>query len=128
MDSPATTQDVEQRWRPLSPAEALVADALLADAWADVTTQVPSVPDRVEANPNFRRVVVSILVAMVLRVLKNPDGIRQMSIDDYQVTIDSTRSSGSLYLADDERRRLLEVVQALPGIYSVPLGVPYWGP
>lgn len=128
MDSPATTQDVEQRWRPLSPAEQLVAAALLADAWADVTTQVPSVPARVEANPTFRRVVVSILVAMVLRVLKNPDGIRQMSIDDYQVTIDSTRSSGSLYLADDERNRLLEVAQALPGIYSVPLGVPYWGP
>lgn len=127
MDSPATPQDVEQRWRPLSPAEQLVATALLADAWADVTTQVPSVPARVEASATFRRVVVSILVAMVLRVLKNPDGIRQMSIDDYQVTIDSTRSTGALYLADDERNRLLEVVQALPGIYSVPLGVPYWG-
>lgn len=128
MDTPATTQDVVNRWRPLSPGEELIAKTLLDDAWADVTTQVPSVPARAEANQTFKRVVVSILVAMVLRVLKNPDGIRQMSIDDYQVTIDSTRSTGALYLADDERERLLEVVQALPGIYSVPLGVPYWGP
>lgn len=127
MDCPATPQDVADRWRPLSGPEETVAQTLLEDAWADVTQQVPSVPARVDASATFRRVVVSILVAMVLRVLKNPDGIRQMSIDDYQVTIDSTRSSGALYLADDERDRLLEVTQTLPGIYSVPLGVPYWG-
>ena len=100
--NPAATTDIEARWRPLTPAETTVATALLADAWVILQTQVPTLVARLDDATLDPAVVVAVESAMVLRVLKNPDGKRQESIDDYSWTIDSARSSGALYVSDDE--------------------------
>lgn len=51
-------------------------------------------------------VAVSVVEDMVVRVLRNLRGLRQVSIDDYSATIDSAISTGQLYLAADELARL----------------------
>ena len=43
---------------------------------------------------------------MVLRVLRNPNGVRQESIDDYTWIRDNAVSAGLLYVADDEVENL----------------------
>jgi hypothetical protein len=47
-----------------------------------------------------------VIANAVIRVLKNPDGKRQESIDDYSWTRDRVLSAGVLYLTDDEWRIL----------------------
>ena len=49
-------------------------------------------------------------------------------MDDGSAQYDRTISSGEIYLADDERARLAPPqVNALAGMYSIPMGLPYWG-
>jgi hypothetical protein len=51
--------------------------------------------------------VVRVEVAAVLRVMKNPDGKRSESIDDYTWTLDQAVSAGLLYFTTDELDGLL---------------------
>ena len=108
--SPATVTDVESRsLRTLSAVELAWAEIALEDAFTQIVQQVPLVDDRLSATPvdeKFKRLVVQVQAAMVLRVLKNPDGVLETSIDDYRRRLDSAISSGALYLTDAERQML----------------------
>ena len=96
MASFATIDDLESRLgRSFTPTETSQATAFLADA-EDVIRARFHLVDPV---PN---VVRKVCCAMVLRVLRNPDGKRQESIDDYSYTIDSSRSTGQVYLPESE--------------------------
>jgi hypothetical protein len=97
-----STEDIETRWRPLSDAERVVATALLADATAMVDAKRPLLASQVAAGDIPASVVEAVLVQMVLRVLKNPDGKRQESIDDYAWTRDNAVASGQLYVTAEE--------------------------
>ena len=46
--------------------------------------------------------VQGVICNMVLRVVKNPMSLRSFGVDDGQATIDSTASTGAMYVADDE--------------------------
>jgi hypothetical protein len=96
--TPASIPDLEARFRPLSAAESAVADALLQDAWAIMRAQVPSLESRLLGGSLDLFAVVAVQTAMVLRVLRNPNGVRQWSVDDYSETRDTALSSGALYL------------------------------
>ncbi len=104
--NPATTDDVADRWRPLTPSETQVARVLLDDAWLDLTTQVPSLDSRLDAATLAPALVVRVLASMVLRVLRNPDGKVQESIDDYAYRRADAVADGLLYAAADEVRLL----------------------
>jgi len=103
MPNPVTPSDlVDRLGRPLTPTETTTATALLVDAWAVLLARDPSIDTRLtdsSLSPDLVRVVVS---AMVLRVLRNPDGKRQEAIDDYSWTRDTSLAGGSLYVSDDE--------------------------
>ncbi|MFE4229133.1 hypothetical protein ACFRJ8_14735 [Arthrobacter sp. NPDC056886] len=95
-----TSDDVAAGWRPLSPAEVVTADGLIAEALVLLAVTVPGLDDK---DPNIARLVVA---RMVRRVMKNPDGyrIRNESIDDYTEggTVDSALSTGELYASEVE--------------------------
>jgi len=95
-----TPDDVAAGWRPLSDAEVLTAQGLIAEALVLLTVAVPGFASKDEG---VARLVVS---RMVRRVMKNPDGyrIRNESIDDYTDggTVDSALSTGELYASTDE--------------------------
>ena len=102
--NPATVQEVENRWRPLTPDERMVAETLLDDAWALLKHHVPTLEARLDADPAEldAALVRPVLVAAVQRVLRNPDGVRQQSAQDYSVTHDNVTASGVLVFSDDE--------------------------
>lgn len=103
MPSPAVLQDLTNRsLRPLSDQEQSVGETLLGDAWSVILSQRPHVADRIMTDAEFRSVVVQVQVAMVLRVLRNPDGKLEEQIDDYRYRRDSATSTGALYLTDAE--------------------------
>lgn len=102
MPNPASTSDIALRWRNLTDQEAANATAYLDDAWALLTTRRPSLEADMVAGTVSTGNVVRVVCAMVLRLLKNPDGKLEESIDDYRYRRDSAVSAGALYVTDDE--------------------------
>lgn len=131
--NPAIYSDLEDRWRPLSAAEQIVAMSLLADAWQIMLSRVPLLSSRLDiiapaTTPELSAdLVIAVECAMVLRVLKNPDGKRQESIDDYSWMRDNAVSAGLLYLSDDELA-LIGPAGATSDAFSIrPYGAPDTG-
>lgn len=79
-----STLDIENRWRPLSDAEADVAAVLLVDAEAKLNLARPTLAAAVaSSNPETHvdeRLVVIVLCDMVIRVISNPDLNRSLNI------------------------------------------------
>ena len=119
MTSLVIVDDLEARWRPLTPDEKVVAQAMINDAMVLLTVRRPTLLADVAAGLVTAESVVLVVCAMVLRVLKNPESKRQESIDDYSWTRDTAVSSGALYVSDDELRLITGVV--IPRVRSVRL-------
>lgn len=112
MDNPIVIpDDIESRWRPLINNEEQVATSLAGDAWRLIKrTLGDALLDEKSTDPDtgadYVLDVRMVIANAVIRVLKNPDGKRQESIDDYSWTRDRVLSAGILYLTDDEWRVL----------------------
>lgn len=102
MPNPATTSDIEERFRPLTPAETINATALLDDAWWLLTGRLPALEANMTAGSVSVGNVIRVVSNMVIRVLRNPDGKLEESIDDYRYRRDALVSSGALTVTDDE--------------------------
>lgn len=99
-------EDVAAGWRPLTDAEISVAEAQISEALVLLAAEVPALASQSED------IVKLVVVKMVRRVLKNPDGYRIApggSIDDYTEsggTVDSSLSTGELYVSAQELKWL----------------------
>ncbi|HYH11731.1 MAG TPA: Gp19/Gp15/Gp42 family protein, partial [Thermomicrobiales bacterium] len=102
MANPVTVAELEARWRPLTPAEAEVAQALLDDAWAILTLRLPTLEQRMDAQEVSTGAVIAVVSAMVLRVMRNPDGKISESIDDYTYRRADAVSDGALFVSSAE--------------------------
>lgn len=122
MPNPATTQDVVNRWRPLSDTEVVNAETFLDDAWRMLKRDRDDLETRMAADEELTAEVVRVLSQAVVRVLKNPDGKRQEAIDDYSWTRDQAVSAGLLYFTDDELRAIEDEETGTTGrAYSIDL-------
>src|SRR5436190_810046 len=109
MDPFATSDDVANAWRPLSPDEAVAVNNHLDFASEIIRSEVSGIDTRITDGAVTAGLVRHVAVSMVLRHLRNPEGLRstsvQKSIDDYSTTTTETRdqalSDGSIYLTDD---------------------------
>jgi hypothetical protein len=119
--NPATTDDLESRWRPLSTAEGTVAATLLDDAWLMLRRRFTSLADGVATDDDLSADAVRVMCAAVLRVMKNPDGLRQEAIDDYSWTRDNALSAGLLYFTDEELAALSDESNARRPAFSFTL-------
>lgn len=121
MTNPATTADLEARWRPLSAQEEINGETFLADAWRMLRRRITTLEDDIAADESgdLEAEAVRVMCTAVLRVMKNPDGKRQESIDDYAWTRDQAVSSGLLYFADSELEDLFPGTVEKGGAYSI---------
>jgi hypothetical protein len=99
---PATAQDVQDRWRPLTDDEWNVADKLLWSAWSLLRHKVPTLEARLDADPVEvdDELVRFVLCEMVKRVLTNPNMLRQEALQDYSSTFQVL--AGQLTVTDEE--------------------------
>lgn len=102
MSNPVIIADLEARFRPLTLAERENAQALLDDAWDILLAVVPDLEDRYNAGTVSIGLLVWAVTAMVLRVMRNPNGVRSWSVDDYSETRDNSLAAGALYVSDAE--------------------------
>lgn len=110
MDPFATAEHVAGLWRALTDDEATLADNYLAAASRIIRAEVSDIDDRIDAGTLDAELAGDVAVAMVLRVMKNPNGVRQRSETyadfSFSETVDQAISSGLLYLDDRERATL----------------------
>jgi hypothetical protein len=102
MISPAMIDDLTARsFRPLTDQEQQVGGVLLEDAWNLILTNHPAAADRV-SEPSYEALVKQVQCAMVLRVIRNPEGYLSEQQDDYTYRYDQAVSTGALYVSADE--------------------------
>ena len=120
MPNPATISDIEARWRPLNAQQTTNAEAYLDDAWSMLLGRRPSLESDLDEGTVSTNNVVRVLAAMVLRILRNPEGKSQEQIDDYKYTRSELTASGLLHVTGDEladitpgrrRRRSIRLVR-----------------
>jgi hypothetical protein len=111
MTSPATAADVAARWRALTATETTKATTLLNDSWLLIKQKNPTVEARIAAATLDEELVTMVQCAMVIRVLRNPDGKRQEQIEDYSYQRDAN-DTGDLFITDEELALLAEVTSA----------------
>ena len=125
MDNPVTIDDVEAVFGPLDATQTSAVGVWLDVAWGKLKRKVPTLTAQLEADKVDVALVKSAVVSAIVRVLNNPKGVRSAGVDDGQVTIDVEQSSGRLYIHEDDIADL-KPNWVLSGVYSMPLGVPYW--
>lgn len=103
----------------------LSINRLIEKAYDRITHALPMLEEWVlqDKVPGAR--VDGVVEDMVVRVLRNPNGLRQYSIDDFSKMVDTALSSGGLYLSDAERL-LLAPTRSRSRVGSIRLGVPAW--
>lgn len=117
----ATSQRVANTWRPLTSAEEVVADELLAQASRRIRHRFPTIDARIAAGDIDPDLVGDVAVAMVKRVMQNPDGLQMEQIEDSVTRWDS--STRRLELIDDEIDLLTPPETARTGqAFQVPFG------
>lgn len=102
MPNPATIDDVEARFRPLTAAEQVNAETFLDDAWWLLLGRLPNLEANLTAGTVSTENAVRVVASMVVRILRNPEGKSEESIDDYRYRRDALVSSGMLHVTDDE--------------------------
>ena len=101
-------KDVVDRWRALTADEARIVDTVIRDA-EDIVQAAADDAGIAEPGSNDQRrlrAYIRVVATMVIRVLKNPDGILTETIDDYTYRRDSAVSAGALYVSDEEIEQL----------------------
>lgn len=122
--NPAIISDLEARFRPLTEPEKANAQAWLDDAWEELQARLPGLSSRLTDGLISEGLVRRVVAAMVVRVLRNPDAIRQWGVDDATFTRDTLVSSGLLYVSADELALLSGTpIGPLPPLsFSAPYG------
>lgn len=128
MENPAGITDVQDNFeRPLTDGEAAVVPAWLDTAWSRFKKAVPNTVARIslpETSDSHIALadVKAVLAEMVIRKLRNPDGLRTWNDDTYGQTIDAELSSGKIYVTQDEKDQFaLPGAGVTNGIYVIPL-------
>jgi hypothetical protein len=120
MPNPATIADIEARWKPLSDQQVTNASAYLDDAWWMLLGRRPNLETDISEGTVTAGNVIRVVSAMVLRILKNPEGKASEQIDDYKYTRHELIAQGLLSVTSDEladitpgrrRRRSIRLVK-----------------
>lgn len=123
VEDPTSDADVTGSFeRSLTADEARVLPAWRAQAWTVLNGDVPGLKARIAAATVDLETVKQILVAMVERKLRNPDGLRSFAVDDGTSTVDQVLSSGQIAPTPAEIARLSPRPAGAPygsGVFSM---------
>lgn len=118
MANPATTADIEARWRPLTTAEETIATTRLDDAWRKLKRDVPGLEARMVDDDDLTADVVRVLSDAVIRLLRSAqtDGMkrRTVAVDDGSATYerDTDYDKAALYFTEGELSDLAPAVKS----------------
>lgn len=112
MSNPATTADIESRWRSLTADETPVAETRLEDAWRLLKRKVADLETRMSTDADLEASAIQVLADAVIRLLRVGDmaGYKRatVALDDASRSFELADdvSTGSLYFTDEELESL----------------------
>lgn len=111
MSSFATSDDLEIRWRPLTPTERDAADELLGDASAILRAECSGIDERIgdgRLDPAVPRMVVCAMVkrSMIAGDMGAGVSSHQQTAGPFSQSLSFTNPTGDLYLTKAERKRI----------------------
>lgn len=109
MTNPASTSDIAERWRPLTDQEQTVAYRFLDDAWDLLRGRRKTLEADMLAGTVTETTVIRVLSAMVMRVMRNPEGWSEEAIDDWRGKRAEVLASGELNVTPSELADLTPV-------------------
>jgi hypothetical protein len=110
----ATVADLESRFRPLTSEEYVVAETLIGDSSDGLRLKFPTIDQRIDDGDLPASVVAAVVVAPIIRYLRNPNGYESERLGDYSYT----RPDGEvtlLFTADD----LARLVPGSEGAFTI---------
>jgi hypothetical protein len=107
----ASVGDVAEQFGTLSAAQEQLAAVLIRAASQMIRARRPSIDAQVAAGTVPADLVALAVTNMVLRVLRNPGGLRAETVGPFSRTYDVTYAAGLLVLSPDEESLLNPVVQ-----------------
>jgi hypothetical protein len=102
MGVPFATADDVDVMRSLDSDERDRATVLLRYASAQIRKNLPDIDTRIASGALDPDLANLAAVQMVLRVLRNPDGVRQESVGPSAISYDNTQASGKVQFTADE--------------------------
>lgn len=107
MPNPATTADIEARWRSLTDAETTIATTRLEDAWRKLKKDIPSLEARMVDDDDLTADVVRVLSDAVIRLLQANErgGLKRgtVQVDDGSTTWEADDyARAALYFTESE--------------------------
>lgn len=128
MEPFALPSDIEAVWRPLSPAETIVAAGLIDQASLALRLRVPGIDTLISGNEMLTAAATAAVVNAVKRVLQNPDLDKQWSETTGPFTeshtVSDAISSGALYFTAADLFGLVPSNAGIPGTARVRSGYP----
>ncbi len=99
-----TIERVEAGWRPLADPsqERTVALTTIGAASRLLRRLIPTIDDRINSGDLDEEFVSDIVAGAVIRVVRNPEGLREFAIDDYREVRNSDSLAGLLGFTDEE--------------------------
>lgn len=123
MPNPATTDDVETRWRSLTDAEFPIVETRLGDAWRKLKRLVPDLETRMATDADLEDEAAQVLADAVIRLLENPRGHVKGSVtlDDRTRSweVDPDWARGEIYFTQSELDGLTAAPIATRRAFSV---------
>lgn len=106
MTSFAEPQDVVAVWRPFVGNEQAIATGRLEHASAIIRQEIPSIDERIASGALDAVLVKFVVIDMVLRHLRNRDGILSETAGAWSYRRDGSLAGGVVYLDAEQRRQL----------------------
>lgn len=131
----AVVSDVRSQFGPMSDVQTGLASTLLRAASKLVRSRYPYIDKQVSDGVLDGEIPVLAVVNMVLRVMRNPDGLRAQTTGPFSKTYDAGQAAGLLYIDDTETAMLVPTstmpapvgtIMARAGLAPSPWGVRPW--
>ncbi len=100
----AVLGDVSEQYGTMTVAQQQLTNALLRKASKLVRSRFPRIDEQIAAGRVDADVAALGLTNMVLRVLRNPGGLRAETVGPFSRTYDTTAAAGLIVVADDDAR------------------------
>lgn len=131
----ATVGEVEAQFGKLSPGQTALTSTLLRAASKLIRSRFPKIDAQIAAGVLDPEVVALAAVSMVLRVLRNPQGLRSEAVGPFSRAYDTSAAAGLVVLTADEESILVPArartgragtIMARPGLAPYPYGIRRW--
>lgn len=111
--------DIVSRFRALDSGEEAVIETMIEDAEDIVQDAAAAAGIDAPATERGERAYKRIVAAVVIRVLRNPEGYLTETLDDYTYRRDSAVSAGVLYVSDAEVEQLRPTARRRRGAFTI---------